>query len=773
MNDSAAAPVPGGVIGQPLSRVDGYAKVTGHATYAAEYDLPGLTYGVLVTSTIAKGRIQSFDTVAALKEPGVLAILTHENIPRLAKTPNAKADQKTMEGIIMGFMPLTGAEIFYAGQPVALVVADTFERATHAAAQLKVSYQAEAPIASFRSPQAQVFTMQEAGDSSDLRRKVRGNPQAALAVAPVKVTATYTHSINHHNPMEPGATTAYWEAPDRLTVYDSTQSVTMAQQTLAALHGLRQEQVRVVCRFIGGGFGSKYNVWPHTVLATLAAKAVQRPVKLVLTRPQNFTGLGHREDQTQTITLGATRAGKLTAIVHEKTSTTSPFDNFAESNGEILSWLYACDNFQTSYRLAKGNTMTPTYMRAPGESPGSFAIECALDDLAYQLSIDPLEIRLRNYAERDPETGHAWSSKSLKQCYARGAELIGWNKRNPKNGMTRDGKYLVGLGMGTGSYPVWPGQGTARARLYANGRAVVQCGATDLGTGTYTVMTQVAADALGLPPENIRFELGDTNLPTGPGAGGSKTAGIVSSAVHLAVQDLWERLIKLAVRDSKSPLYRARPEDVVPEKGRLVLRQDKAKGESFAAIMQRAQIADIEGTALNQVGDGGQPAEPTPGSPPPATAPRAMYSFGVHFCEVRVDTELGTIRVSKWVSVIAGGRILNPKTARSQIMGGSIMGIGAALMEATSRDEKTARYTNASLADYHIPVNADIPEMTVEFIDEKDLFVNTLGVKGIGEVAIVGAMAAVGNAVFHATGKRLRDLPMTPNQVLAAMRQPA
>ena len=770
MNDSASfAPVPGGVIGQPLSRVDGHAKVTGQAQYAAEYELPGLTYGVLVTSTIAKGRIQGFDASAAQKEPGVLAILTHENIPRLAKTPNAKADQKTLEGIMMGFMPLTGPEVFYSGQPVAIVVADTFERATHAAALLKINYQAEAPIASYRSPQAQLFDPKNTGDGSDLSRKTRGNPQAALAAAPVKVTATYTHSINHHNPMEPGATTAHWEAADRLTVYDSTQAVTLVQQTLAALLGLRQEQVRVVCKFIGGGFGSKYNVWPHTVLATLAAKAVQRPVKLVLTRPQNFTGLGHREDQTQTISLGATREGKLTAIVHEKTSTTSPFDNYAETNGEIMSWLYACDNYQTSYRLAKGNTMTPTYMRAPGESPGSFAIECALDDLAYQLGLDPLEIRLRNYAEHDPETGYAWSSKSLKECYERGAALIGWNKRNPKNGMTRDGKYLVGMGMGTGSYPVMSGQGTARARLYADGRAVVQCGATDLGTGTYTVMTQVAADALGLPPENIRFELGDTNLPTGPGAGGSVTAGIVSSAVHLAVQDLWERLARLAVRDSKSPLFRARPDDVVVEKARLVLRQDKSKGEGFAAIMQRAQISDIEGMALNQVG---QPPEPSSGSPFPTPAPRAMYSFGVHFCEVRVDPELGTIHISKWVSVIAGGRILNPKTARSQIMGGSIMGIGAALMEATTRDEKTARYTNASLADYHIPVNADIPEMTVQFIDEHDPYINTLGVKGIGEIAIVGTMAAVGNAVFHATGKRLRDLPMTPSQVLMAMRQP-
>jgi xanthine dehydrogenase YagR molybdenum-binding subunit len=771
MNDSAIfTPVQGGVVGQALNRVDGHAKVTGTAKYAAEYNLPGLVHAVFKTSDVAKGRIQRIDTSEAQKQPGVVAILTHENLPKLAKTPNAKADQKTMEGVMMGFMPLTSSEIFYAGQPVAIVVASTFEQATLAAARLKIDYQVAAPIASYRSPQAVLFDPQETGDGADLRRQVRGNPQAALAAAAVQVTATYTHSINHHNPMEPGATTAHWEAPDRLTVYDSTQSLTLTQQTLATMLGLPQDQVRVVCKFIGGGFGSKYNVWPHTVLATLAAKAVQRPVKLVLTRPQNFTGLGHREDQEQTLTLGATQEGKLTAILHEKTSTTSPFDNSAEPNGEILNWLYACGNYQSSYRLAKGNTMTPTYMRAPGEAPGSFALECAMDDLAAKLGLDPLQIRLRNYAERDPATGHAWSSKSLRECYARGAELMGWSQRNPQPGLTREGKYLVGMGMASGSYPVHPGQATARARLFADGHAVVQCGASDLGTGTYTVMTQVAADALGLPPQQVRFELGDTNLPTGPAAGGSKTAAIVSSAVHLSIQDLWQRLARLAIRDSKSPLFRARPEDVVAENGRLVLRQNKQQGEGFAAIMQRAQLSDIEGSATSKSGQLHE-AEQL-GTNPQLATPRAMYSFGAHFCEVRVDPELGTVRVSRWVSVIGAGRVLNPKTARSQIIGGSIMGIGAALTEATNRDEQFARYTNASLADYHVPVNADIPNMTVEFIDEHDPYVNAMGVKGIGEVAIVGVSAAVANAVFHATGRRIRSLPITPDKVLAALRQP-
>ena len=764
-DSSSAAAGPTGPVGQPVSRVDGHAKVTGQAKYSAEYDLPGLVYGALQTSAIAKGRITGVDAAAALREPGVLAIFTHENLPRLAQTPNTKESKNAIPGVQMGFMPLTGPEIFYAGQPVVLVVADTFERATHAAALVRVTYQAERPVASYKSPQAQLFDPKDQGDGFPMELVVRGHPQAALAASPVQLTATYVHSTNHHNPMEPAATTAHWEAPDRLTVYDSTQSVTMAQQGLAVMLGLRQEQVRVITKFMGGGFGSKYNVWPHTVLAAQAARAVQRPVKLVLTRPQNFTGLGHREDQEQTLTLGATAEGKLTALIHEKTSTTSPFDNFAEPNAQILNWLYACDNYQSSYRLAKANVMTPTYMRAPGESPGSFALECMMDELAAKLNLDPLEVRLRNYAEHEPATGHPWSSKSLRACYARGAELIGWDKRRPQPGLTRDGRYLVGLGMATASYPVHPGQGTARARLYADGRAVVQSGATDLGTGTYTVMTQVAAEAFGLPVDKVRFELGDTALPTAPGSGGSMTAAIVSSAVHLAVADVWQRLTQVAVRDSKSPLFKAKPEDVLAENGRLVLRQDKAKGEAFADLMRRNGLADVEGTGTSKSGEFYEAerralrANPGP--------PHAMYSFGAHFCEVRVDPELGTVRVSRWVSVIAAGRVLNPKTARSQIIGGSIMGIGAALLEATTRDELTARYTNANLADYHVAVQADIPAMTVEFIDEHDPHVNAMGVKGIGEVAIVGTLAAVANAVFHATGQRVRSLPITPDKLLA------
>ena len=757
-----------GVVGKPLDRVDGRDKVTGKARYSAEFPLPGLTYGVLKTSDIAKGRIQNIDTSAAAREPGVLAVYTHLNLPKLAKTPNDPEGKKAI-GAPMGFLPMTSDVIHYAGQPVALVVADTFERATHAARLVRVTYTAEQPIAAYTDSKAQIFDPEKVQDGQTNGHTRRGTPKEALAASAVKMTAVYTHPVNHHNPMEPGATTAIWEAPDRLTVYESTQGVTRTQKSLSQMLGLPQDQVRVITKYLGGGFGCKGSCWPHTVLTAQAAKALGRPVKLVLTRQQQFTSMGHREDQTQTLTLGATKEGKLTALIHEKTSTTSPWDNYAEPNSKIINILYECPNFESSYQLARGNVMTSTFTRAPGEAPGSFAIECSMDDLAYQLGIDPLEIRLLNYAEKDPSNGKPWSSKSLKQCYARGAELFGWSKRNPKAGMTRDGRYLIGWGMATASYPVHNSQGTARVRLYADGHAVVQSGATDLGTGTYTVMTQVAADSLGLPPEKIRFELGDTKLPTAPNSGGSVAAGTVSSSIYMAAQDVWQKLTKLAIQDKKSPLYRAKAEDVMVEKGRLQLKKDTAKGETFAALMKRAELTDIEGSGSGKYGSGyesGQAAANAGPTKKDEAGEHSMHSFGAHFCEVRVDPELGTVRVTRWVSVHAAGRILNAKTARSQIIGGSVFGIGSVLMEATHRDQHFARYVNADLADYHIPVNADIPDMTVEFVDEHDPYINAMGVKGIGEISMVGVAAAVANAVFHATGKRVRDLPITPEKIL-------
>jgi xanthine dehydrogenase YagR molybdenum-binding subunit len=772
--ETNAAP---GVVGQPLSRVDGWAKVTGQARYSAEYNqLPGLVHAVLRTSDVAKGRVTSIDTSAAQRQPGVLAVFTHENLPKLAKTPNNPDDRKAFASSPMSFFPMASDQVHYAGQPVAMVVADTLEHAQYAATLLKVTIAAEVPVSSYLDPKAQSYVPKNVKGTAGVTK--RGDAQAAFASAPVQLTATYHHATNHHNPMEPGATTAHWEAADRLTVYDTTQGVSETQKTLAAMLGLATEQVRVVTKYLGGGFGCKAWVWPHVVLAPLAAKAVGRPVKLVLTRPQQFTGMGHREEQEQTLRLGATKEGKLLGIVHEKTSTTSPWDDYAETNSRIINMLYALPAFESTYHLAKASVMTSTSTRAPGDMPGSFAIECSMDDLAYQLGLDPIQVRLLNYAEKDATNGHPWSSKSLKQCYARGAELFGWSKRNPKNGQTRQGKLLVGYGMATASYPVHNSVGNARVRLYADGRAVVQAGATDLGTGTYTIITQVAADALGVPPENIRFELGDTILPTTQWSGGSTAAGRVSSSVYLAAQEVWQKLIKAALVDKKSPLYGAKAADVVMEKGRLQLKADPGKGEAFGEVMKRASLSDVEGTAQGRYGSVYKEPSATADAnmnkeEKEAAAGYSMHAFGTHFCEVHVDPELGTVRVARWVSVMSAGRILNPKTARSQVIGGAIFGIGSALMEQTVRDPNLARYTNADLASYHVPVNADIPNMTVDFIDEHDPHVNAMGVKGIGEISIVGVTAAVANAVFHATGRRLRSLPMTPDKVLEALSQPA
>lgn len=768
-------------VGQPLSRVDGRAKVTGAAKYSAEYNhLPGMTHAVIKTSDVAKGRITGIDSSVAQREPGVLAILTHQNLPKPAQTGATKEGKEAIGmAVQMTFMPMQSDEVFYAGQPVAIVVADTLEHAQQAAAKLRVTVAPEAPIASYKDAKAQLFNPGGKPDADAEGTKRRGKAAEAFAAAPAQHTATYTHATNHHNPMEPSATIAHWEAPDRLTVYDAVQGVSWQQRALSGFLGLPMDQVRVITKYLGGGFGCKGPIWPHSVLTALTAKAVGQPVKLVLTRPQMFTSVGHREDQEQTLRLGATKEGKLLALLHEKKSTASQWDNYAETNSKFMGMLYACPNFEATTKLAKANVMTPTWMRAPGEAPGSFALESSLDDLAYQLGIDPVQIRLLNHADKDPSTGKPWSSKSLKQCYQRGAELFGWSKRNPKNGLTRDGKYLVGWGMATATYPVHSSQGNARVRLYADGRAVVQVAATDLGTGTYTVITQVAADCLGIAPDKVRFELGDSVLPTTNISGGSMGAGTFASSVYTASQDLWQKLTKVAVLDAKSPLFKAKPAEVEVVKGRLQLKANPAKGEDFAALMKRGNMTDLEGFGQGQYGAGYESAQAGAAATTKSDdagkeggGGHAMHSFGAHFCEVKVDPELGTIRVTKWVSVVAGGRILNPKTARSQVIGGATMGIGAALMEQTVRDPNLARYTNASLADYHVPVNADIPDMTVEFIDEKDPYINALGVKGIGEIAIVGTAAAVGNAIFHATGRRLRDLPMTPNKVLAAMQQP-
>lgn len=729
------------VVGKPLNRVDGHLKVTGGARYAAEFPVAKMTYGVTIQSTIAKGKIAQINTKAAEQVPGVLAVITHLNAP--------KADGEKGGGSKL--QVLQDNVVLYSGQHIGVVVADTFERAMYAASLVQVRYDEEKPTINMRDNLAKAYLpkgkipREESPDSS------HGNVNQGLATAAVRVEQTYTTPIENHNPMEPHATTAVWQG-DQLLLYDATQGIFSAQQKVAGVLGIEPEKVRVMSYFVGGGFGCKGSAWSHVPLAAIAARHVNRPVKLVLGRIQMYGPVGFRPETIQQVSLGATRDGKLTALRHSGTSQTSTFDEFIEPVGKSARMIYACPNIETSHRLVHIDQGTPTYMRAPGEASGSFALESAMDELAYGLNIDPVELRVRNHADVDPTKGLPWSSKSLIQCYKLGAEKFGWQKRNPKPRSMRDGNYLIGWGMATATYPTNRSPASAIAQIMADGTAVVQSGSQDIGTGTYTVMTQVAAEALGLPVEKVRFELGDTKMPKTPVSGGSQTAASVSSAVHLAGNQARSKLLQLALADQKSPLYSSKAEDVIAENGSFFLKNKSSASETYQAILARHGMKAIEARADAKPGD--------------EQKKFSMHSFGSHFAEVRVNPDSGEVRVTRWVGSFGVGRILNAKTANSQLIGGIVYGIGMALMEQTVIDPNFGRVVNHDLAEYHVPVNADVPDIQVLFVDERDPHINPLGVKGIGEIGITGTAAAIANAVYHATGKRVRDLPITLDKLL-------
>jgi xanthine dehydrogenase YagR molybdenum-binding subunit len=649
-------------------------------------------------------------------------------------------------------LPLQDDRVYYQGQQIAVVVADTLERAQHAAALVRVEYDEEPPIARLEDALGAAFPPSQIFGAPPHTR--RGEPEQALAAADVRLDQTYTTPTEHHNPMEPSATIAAWDG-DHLTLHDSTQSITFTQQAIATMLEMPAENVHVVAPYVGGGFGCKGPVWPHPALAALAARQVGRPVKLVLTRAQMYTSVGYRSPTRQQYSVGATRDGKLTALVHHGISQTSPFDEFAEFTGNLTPMLYACPNLDTRNDMVRVNAGTPTIMRAPGEASGSFGLESALDELAYALGLDPLELRLRNYAESDPETGHPWSSNALRECYRRAAERFGWNGRTPAPGSMRAGDRLVGWGMATASYPVFLFPTSALVRLLPDGRAVVQTGSQDLGTGTYTVMTQVAAETLALPAERVRVELGDSSLPPAPTAGASATAASLGSVVYQAARAARDQIVRRAIEDPASPLHGTASEQVVVEDGRLCLAGDPARGETYAALLTR---------------QGGTPVEARSDSTDTVMAgngPRfSMHAFGAHFAEVHVDPLSGEVRLARWVGAFDVGRVLNAKTARSQLIGGITFGIGMALMEHTVADPRLGRILTPNLSTYLLPVHADAPDIDVQFVEEQDPYVNPLGVKGAGELGIVGAAAAVANAVYHATGIRVRDLPITPDKLL-------
>lgn len=731
------------IIGKPLDRTDGRAKVTGQARYAAEARVDNLAHCIAFTSTIAKGRIADIDTSAAEASPGVLKVITHKNAPTLKDLVRGTKGVTGQAG--QTHLPLQDDKVRYAGQYIGLVIAETLAQAQHAASLVKVKYaDVERPVIDPRDAMPPV--------AAGGRDPSRGDAEGALASAPVKIEQTYTTPIEHHNPIEMHATVAAWDG-DRLTLYDATQHIMGTRSVTAHIIGAPQDNVRAISPFLGAGYGCKGSIWPHVPLAAAAAKMVGRPVKFVVTRQQMFSQTGFRPKTIQKISLGADHDGKLAAIIHENVSQTSQFDNWTESSTRQTDYLYACPNVRTSQKLAKTDTNTPCQMRAPGIASGMAVLEAAMDELAYALKIDPLELRLRNYAETDQAESKPYSSKALRQCYQQAAERFGWSKRNPEPRSMKDGNVLIGWGMATATYPTHQGAAHVNIRLFPDGRALVTSATQDLGTGTYTIMTQIAADALGLAVEKVKFELGDSLFPTAPVSGGSQTAASVGNAILAAADEARSKLATMATQDPKSPFAQKLPDEIRFQGGRIFLKDDPSKGETLADLLGR---------------NGNRPLDVT-GDAKATTESQnyAKHAWGAQFCEVRVDEQLAQIRVSRWVAAFAAGRVLNEKTARSQVMGAIVMGIGMGLLEHTILDPNTGKVVTDNLADYLVPTNRDIPSIDCFFVEEPDPHVSPLGAKGVGELGIAGAPGAVANAVYHATGKRIRDYPITVEAILA------
>ncbi|HWE75566.1 MAG TPA: xanthine dehydrogenase family protein molybdopterin-binding subunit [Stellaceae bacterium] len=736
------------IIGAALNRVDGIAKVTGKARYAAEAaKFPDMAEGVLVQSTIGAGRIVDIDTSAAERAPGVVVVMTHKNaLPLASKKTNPLQPGE-------GYPLLQDDRIIFNGQHIAMVVAETFEQATHAATLVKVRYAEEKPAVQLEDALGRLRVPKNFRGGERPPDSKRGDPERAFDAAPVKIDEIYTTPVEHHNPMEPHAAIASWDG-DRLTIYHSTQSVMGSRERVATLLGVPVKDVHVISDYVGGGFGSKGSTWPHVTLTAMAARLARRPVRLVLTRRQMFTAHGYRSKTIQRVRLAADRDGKLLATMHDGQAQTSFIGEFVEPVGLATEVMYSCANVGVTHRVAALNVAMPTFMRAPGEASGMFALESAMDELAYRVGIDPLELRLRNYAEKDESKNLPFTSKELRACYAQGATAFGWSRRNPAPGSMRDRKgLLIGWGMASATYPGLRSEAGATVRVERDGTVVVQSATQDIGTGTYTTMAQVAAETLGVPVEHVRAELGDSDMPKAPVSGGSQSSASVLPAVQAAAQKLRQKILSLAHgRNAPGPLQGVRVVDLDLVDGVVSLKTDRDKRASLVELMKSLDRDAIEATETSKPGK----EEET----------HSAHSFGAHFIEVSVDPDLGEVRIRRCVGAFAGGRIINAKTAHSQYIGGIVYGLGMALTEETEVDPNTGRIANANIAEYLVPVHADVPDITVLQIPEKDTVFNSLGIKGIGELPMVGAAAAVANAVYHATGQRIRDLPIRPDKLI-------
>jgi xanthine dehydrogenase YagR molybdenum-binding subunit len=732
-------------VGQPLTRLEGRLKVTGGAQYTADVPLTGALHGSIVHSTIANGRTISIDTSAAEKAPGVVAVFTYRNMPRI------KPIQKPwvhLHPYGQSYLVLQDDQIHYAGQPVAVVIADTSDQAAYAGALIKVEYEVK-PAVVFNAE-----TARRAFDPPQFLWPVNssvGEPAKGIADGTVRIERVYTTADRHHNQMEPHATMSTWDATGRLTIFEACQGVFALRDFVSIVLEIPPDKITVISRYVGGGFGGKAYVWPHTLLAIVAARVIRRPVRIQLTRAQMYSMAGHQPATIQTITLAADKTGKLTGIRHESISPTSVFDDYIEYAANVSRSLWgASGGISTGHKIVHVNRNTPTVLRAPHEALGHFATESAMDELAYGVGVDPVALRLLNDTPVDPNTGRPFSTRGLRRCLTEGAQRFGWSTRNPAPRSMHDGRYLIGQGVACAIYTHWRWPSKARVVLKNDGSALVESGMQEIGGGTYTVMRQVAADALGLSPERVDVHLGDTRLPASHNAIGSSTMSNAGAGVLLAAIAVRDKATALARTGRDAPFSGAAAKEVRAANGGLALGDHTI---AYPDLLARNGLQTLTGE-----GDY-DPVEEAKG-------PKSIFSFSAVFAEVRVDEELGLVRLSRFVGAYDAGRIINPRTARSQAIGGIIWGVGQALMEQSETDPMMGRFLHRNYSGYLVPTNADIPELEVIFAGEFDPEASPLGTKGMGELTAVAVAPAIVNAVYHATGKRIRDLPVSVEKLL-------
>ncbi|HEX4411287.1 MAG TPA: xanthine dehydrogenase family protein molybdopterin-binding subunit [Xanthobacteraceae bacterium] len=737
----------GSNIGQPLTRRDGVLKVTGAAPYAADQHPSGMLYAVLAVSSISRGRVAHLDVASAKAHPGVVEVITPANRPALAQDPDEKSHP-----FMFRLDLLQNDRVRYAGQPIAIVVAETLEAATEGAALLEPRYEIEPARVGLDVGES--FAPQAVGPGFPPAAH-RGDVDAELVAAKKTITQTYETAAQYHNPMEPHAIVAAWDG-DTLSIDTPSQGMAMAQGRLAGIFGISPDKIHIRSPFLGGGFGCKGLIAGPQVLGVIAARAVGRPVKLVLRRDQMFGPVGHRGPTQQTLRLGTDSEGALLALDHHTKTMSSTYDDFFEPASTVSQTLYASSAVATSHEGVRADIGTPIFMRAPGEAPGSIALESAIDEMAEACGMDPLTFRLKNYAEVEPISGKPFSSKALRECYRQGAERFGWERRPlaPRQMRDRDG-FLVGWGMGTATFPAHMFAAQAKAILRRDGSGIMEIGAHDMGQGAWTALAQIAADGLGLDLDQLEFRSGTSDLPDAGIAGGSAHTATAGVAIHNAGADAIARLADLATNDERSPLFGAGNAGVIAREGRLFRRDDPSRGESYADILGRAGLAQIEGH-----GAGGDPNMH-------AESDYAKHAHGAVFVEVKVDPDLGQMRATRVVGAFAAGRIINPRLALSQLYGGMIWGVSFALHEQAVVDPRSGRTMNANFAEYHVPVNADVPSVDAILVEESDAHVNVLGIKGVGEIGITGTAGAVANAVWHATGIRVRKFPIALDRLLA------